>query len=80
MLGAIVGDVVGSRFEWDNLKSKEFELFKPPCHATDDSVMTIAIGNALLSSDKYGYILPFEAVSILLLACIIGGIMIARKR
>lgn len=38
------------------------------------------IGTALLSSDKYGYILPFEAVSILLLACIIGGIMIARKR
>ena len=38
------------------------------------------IGNALLSSDKYGYILPFEAVSILLLACIIGGIIIARKR
>ena len=39
-----------------------------------------AIGNALLSSDKYGYILPFEAISILLLACIIGGIIIARKR
>lgn len=38
------------------------------------------IGHALLSSDKYGYILPFEAISILLLACIIGGIMIARKR
>ena len=38
------------------------------------------IGNALLSSDKFGYILPFEAVSILLLACIIGGILIARKR
>ena len=29
MLGAIVGDVVGSRFEWDNLKSKEFELLNP---------------------------------------------------
>ena len=39
-----------------------------------------AIGRALLSSDKYGYILPFEAISILLLACIIGGIIIARKR
>ena len=39
-----------------------------------------AIGNALLSSDKYGYILPFEAVSILLLACIVGGLLIARKR
>lgn len=38
------------------------------------------IGNALLSGDKYGYIVPFEAVSILLLACIIGGLLIARKR
>lgn len=38
------------------------------------------IGHALLSSDKYGYVLPFEAVSILLLACIIGGLLIARKR
>lgn len=38
------------------------------------------IGHAMMSSDKFGYLLPFEAVSILLLACIIGGIMIARKR
>ena len=38
------------------------------------------IGNTMLSSDKYGYLLPFEAVSILLLACIVGGLMIARKR
>ena len=38
------------------------------------------IGRALLSGDKYGYILPFEAVSILLLACIVGGLLIARKR
>ena len=38
------------------------------------------IGHALLGSDKYGYLLPFEAVSILLLACIIGGLLIARKR
>ena len=38
------------------------------------------IGHALLGSDKCGYILPFEAVSILLLACIIGGLLIARKR
>lgn len=38
------------------------------------------IGHAMLSSDKYGYVLPFEAVSILLLACIVGGILIARKR
>lgn len=38
------------------------------------------IGKNMLSSDKYGYVLPFEAVSVLLLACIIGGLLIARKR
>lgn len=38
------------------------------------------IGHQLLSGDKYGYLLPFEAVSVLLLACIVGGILIARKR
>lgn len=38
------------------------------------------IGLAMLSSDKYGYVLPFEAISILLLACIVGGLLIARKR
>jgi NADH-quinone oxidoreductase subunit J len=38
------------------------------------------IGQQMLSGDKYGYLLPFEAVSILLLACIVGGILIARKR
>ena len=35
---------------------------------------------ALMSSGKYGYVLPFEVISILLLACIVGGILIARKR
>lgn len=38
------------------------------------------IGHKLLSTDKFGYLLPFEAVSVLLLACIIGGITIARKK
>jgi NADH-quinone oxidoreductase subunit J len=38
------------------------------------------IGTMLLSTEKFGYLLPFEAISILLLACIIGGIVIARKR
>ena len=39
-----------------------------------------SLGHQLLSSDKFGYLLPFEAVSVLLLACIIGGVLIARKR
>ena len=38
------------------------------------------IVHSMLSSDKFGYLLPFEAVSILLLACIVGGLVIARKR
>jgi NADH-quinone oxidoreductase subunit J len=38
------------------------------------------LGTLLLGTGKYQYLLPFEAVSILLLACIIGGIVVARKR
>ena len=38
------------------------------------------IGMSLMGAGKYQYILPFEVMSLLLLACIIGGILIARKR
>lgn len=38
------------------------------------------IGTALMGTEKYQYLLPFELISVLLLACIIGGILIARKR
>ena len=48
MLGAIIGDIVGSRFEWHNIKTKEFELFTDQCFPTDDSVMTVAVAQALL--------------------------------
>lgn len=47
MLGAIIGDIVGSRFEWDNIKSKNFDFFHKDCFFTDDTVMTLAIGAAL---------------------------------
>ena len=50
MIGAIIGDIVGSRFEWDNYRHKDFELFTPKCFATDDSIMTLAIGKALMES------------------------------
>lgn len=50
MIGAIIGDIVGSRFEWDNHRNKEFELFTRDCFATDDSIMTLAIGKALMQS------------------------------
>lgn len=38
------------------------------------------IGHTLMGTGKYQYLLPFEAVSVLLLACIVGGLLIARKR
>lgn len=55
MLGAIVGDIVGSRFEFDNHKSKEFDLFTNKNFFTDDSVLTLAIAktfNELNKDDK----------------------------
>ncbi len=53
MLGAIIGDVIGSVYEWNNIKRKDFSLFVDKSHFTDDSVMTVAIADALLSiSDK----------------------------
>ena len=51
-----------------------------PSHFEHGELSVRAIGHALMSSDKYGYVLPFEVISLLLLACIVGGIMIARKR
>lgn len=42
MIGAIIGDIFGSRFEFNNHRSKDFELFHKDCHFTDDTVCTIA--------------------------------------
>ena len=50
MYGAILGDIVGSRFEFHNYKEKDFELFTYDCEFTDDTVMTIAIEKALMES------------------------------
>ena len=50
MYGAILGDIIGSPFEFDRGdKTKEFDLFTKGCDFTDDSVMTIAVGEALLA-------------------------------
>jgi len=52
MLGAIIGDIVGSIYEFHNIKTKKFELFSPKCYFTDDTVITIAIYLALEDSSK----------------------------
>ena len=48
MLGAIIGDIVGSRFEFNNTHDADFEFFHNDCKVTDDSVMTVAVMAAML--------------------------------
>lgn len=50
MYGAILGDIVGSVYEWHNIKRKDFEFLKDGCCFTDDSVMTVAVAEALMDS------------------------------
>ena len=50
MIGAILGDVVGSGFEFRNRLSKEFEFLHPDCEYTDDTVMTCAVAQGLMDS------------------------------
>lgn len=62
MLGAIVGDIVGSRFEWNNHQSKDFEFFDYRCKVTDDSIMSLAIAKAILLCRRDFSALGTEAV------------------
>lgn len=55
MIGAIIGDIVGSRFEWHNYRAKDFEFFHSTCKFTDDSVMTLAVAKAILESQEEDY-------------------------
>ena len=68
MLGAIIGDIVGSVYERHNIKTKDFPLFRSDCRFTDDTVMTCAVAEALLNGGaeddfidamkKYGSLYP----------------------
>ena len=54
MLGAIIGDIVGSRFEWHNYRAKDFEFFSNKCFVTDDSIMSLAVCEAICEAgDDY---------------------------
>ena len=73
-LQGITERINGSRIAGIFLKNVFVEKY-----ASDGEVKIEAIGTQLLSSGVDGYVLPFEFISLFLLACIIGGIMIARK-
>lgn len=68
MFGAIIGDVVGSVYEFHNIKTKDFPLFQDKCFFTDDTVMTCAVAKAIMDGGsrdnfidamkKYGKMYP----------------------
>ena len=63
MLGAIIGDIVGSIYEWNPIKTKDFNLFHPRRYLTDDSVCTAAVADILLHNlppaETMQYGMPF---------------------
>ncbi|MCI6153807.1 MAG: ADP-ribosylglycohydrolase family protein [Porphyromonas sp.] len=57
MLGAIIGDIVGSRFEFNNTNRTDFELFTDECSFTDDTVCTVAVADAILREEDFGNVI-----------------------
>ena len=53
MIGAIAGDIIGSVYEWDNIKRKDFPLFSDRAFFTDDSVLTVALADSILTGTPY---------------------------
>ena len=68
MFGAIVGDIIGSVYEWNNIKTKDFPLFRMGSRYTDDTVMTCAVAEGIMNGGnrddfidafkKYGRMYP----------------------
>jgi len=54
VLGAIAGDIIGSVYEFRPIKTEDFELFSPGCRFTDDTVLTVALADAILQGKDYG--------------------------
>ncbi len=52
MYGAFIGDIVGSKYEFNNIKTKDFPLFSPGCDYTDDTIMTAAVAKAIVLSRR----------------------------
>ncbi len=62
MIGAIIGDIVGSRFEFNNFRRTEFELFHPESRYTDDTVCTMAVADWVLQSASNSANVPFAPI------------------
>ena len=75
LIAAVAGAAVCTYALFSYFSSEVVTLF-----STANTVTVEKIGEALLGTEKFQYLLPFEAISVLFLACIIGGVTIARKR
>lgn len=64
MIGAIIGDIVGSIYEFDNIKTKDFEFFNKECVFTDDTVLTVAVADALMQFEEITDYEEFKSVLI----------------
>lgn len=53
MIGAIAGDIIGSVYEHSPIQAKDFPLFHQLCRFTDDSVLTVAVAEAILTGSSY---------------------------
>lgn len=53
MIGAIIGDIAGSRFEFNNTNDYNFEFFHKDCSYTDDTICTVAVADAILRGVSY---------------------------
>jgi ADP-ribosylglycohydrolase len=53
MIGAIAGDIIGSVYEFNQIKTKDFPFFRQDCNFTDDTVLTVAVANAILTDGDY---------------------------
>ena len=53
MLGSIAGDIIGSVYEWDRIKTTDFPLFQDNSDYTDDSVLTVATAYSILNNVPY---------------------------
>jgi len=62
MIGCIVGDVVGSRFEFNNIKTAQFEFITEKCEFTDDTVLTVALAESILDNIPYAELLEKYAM------------------
>lgn len=60
MIGAFIGDIAGSVFEFNNFKAKDFEIMGSGCRFTDDTVMTAAVAQACIAYHNDSDIVKFE--------------------